>query len=237
MVGASGTIGSAVAAALGGPGVSIALHYCENRAAVEATQEALDRAGGRGVPIQSALDSESACQQLWTDASAAMGRIDGVAMCTGRVPWREWEALAAPDWTSALFEHCVAPFTLATLALPGMRTHGGSIVYLSSVAAKYGGSPRTIHYAAAKSALETAMRGLSREVAASGVRINGVRSGFVHSPQHQLGRSPEEIAARVAKIPMKRAGTPEEVAAAVAFLLSDKAGFVTGEVLTVAGGD
>lgn len=238
VVGASGTIGSAVARRLAAPGVVIGLHYCRNRAAVDTLQATLERAGARGVCVRSLLDSEESCFRLSNQVATDLGKPDGVALCAGRVPWHAWQDLSACDWQDALFEHCVAPFTLARLAVTAMQGSGpGRIVYLSSIAAKYGGSPRTLHYAAAKAALEAAMHGLSRDVARSGVQINGVRAGFVPSPQQQAGRSPEDIAARLQRIPMGRAGKPEEVAATIAFLMSAEAGFITGEVMTVAGGD
>ncbi len=116
-------------------------------------------------------------------------------------------------------------------------TRNGRVVYLSSIAAKYGGSTKTMHYAAAKSALETAMRGLARELAAKGILVNGVRAGFVDTPQQQLGRSSEERSARIARIPLGRAGTPDEIASGFSYLFSSGAGFTTGDVITVAGGD
>jgi NAD(P)-dependent dehydrogenase (short-subunit alcohol dehydrogenase family) len=238
VVGASGAIGSAVARRLARPGIVIGLHYCQNRAAVESLQATLEGAGARGVCLQSPLDSDEACTRLSDRVSAELGTPDGIALCGGRVPWKPWRDVVARDWQDALFEHCVAPFTLARSAVLQMHARGeGRVVYLSSIAAKYGGSPRTLHYAAAKAALETAMHGLSRDVAGAGVRINGVRAGFVQSPQQRAGRSPQEIAERIQKIPMGRAGKPEEIAATIAFLISPESGFVTGEVVTVAGGD
>lgn len=237
IVGASGTIGSEVACSLAGPETALALHYCGSRAAAEQTRGRAERRGARAVCIQSALDTEVACEAAWEQSCAAVGIPDGLALCAGRVPWRPWQELTAADWSAAVFEHSVAPFTIARLAVEAMRMRGrGSIVFLSSIAAKYGGSPKTLHYAAAKAALETSMRGLARDVAQAGVRINGVRSGFVNSPQHG-GRTAEQIAQRVRLIPMARPGQGREVAAAVAFLLSDAASFITGETLTVAGGD
>ena len=81
------------------------------------------------------------------------------------------------------------------------------------------------------------MRGLARELAPRGILVNGVRAGYVDSPQHAQGRSPDEISARIARIPLRRAGLPEEVAAGFAYLFSRNASFTTGDTITVAGGD
>lgn len=238
IVGASGAIGAAVAHALAAPGAAIGLHYCRNREAAETLQLSLEAAGARVVCLQSVLDTEEACNGLAARFSAAMGVPTGIALCGGRVPWKAWQDISAKDWQDVFFEHCIAPFTVAKAFLPAMREQGlGRVVFLSSIAAKYGGSPLTLHYAAAKSALETAARGLSRNYARHGVRVNCVRAGFVDTPQQHLGRTPAEIEARIEKIPLGRAGMPEEIAAAFAYLMSPKADFVTGEILTVSGGD
>jgi 3-oxoacyl-[acyl-carrier protein] reductase len=238
VVGASGTIGAAVARALAAPGVTIGLHYCKNLNAVQSVQRSLEEIGATAVCLQSELDSEDACTKLADQFSSAKGVPTGIALCGGRVPWKAWQDLSATDWQDAFFEHCIAPIAVTKALLPAMQQRGsGRIVFLSSIAAKYAGSPLTLHYAAAKSALETTMRGLSRNVAGQGVRVNCVRAGFVDTPQQHAGRTQEEIVARIARIPVGRAGTPEEIAAAFVYLLSAKADFVTGEIITVAGGD
>jgi 3-oxoacyl-[acyl-carrier protein] reductase len=201
-------------------------------------QESLERVGAKAVCLQSALDSEEACTRLADQFSSSLGVPTGIALCGGRVPWKIWQELSVMDWQDAFFEHCIAPLAVAKALLPAMQERGsGRIVFLSSIASKYGGSPLTLHYAAAKSAIETAMYGLSRNVARYGVRVNCVRAGFVDTPQHHVGRTQGEIAARIAKIPVGRAGAPEEIASAFAYLLSAQADFVTGEIITVAGGD
>ena len=238
IVGASGAIGSAVAAQLAAPGVNLGLHYCNNAAVVSRLKSRLARAGSVCENFQSDLADETDCRRLVERCYARFGTIHGVALCGGTVQWKPWQSLDEQAWQFALFEHCIAPFLIARAAirLMGKKTHG-RIVFLSSIAPKYGGSPKTMHYAAAKAALETAMHGLAREVARSEIRVNGVRAGFVETPLQHRGRSAKEIAERVAKIPVGRAGTADEVASAVVYLLSERAGFVNGELITVAGGD
>lgn len=237
IVGASGTIGSAVAAQLAGRGVGLGLHYCNNETVATALKSRLEQAGSTCECLQSDLADDAACRDLVARFYARFGAVSGVALCGGTVHWKPWQELDRDAWQRVMFEHCIAPFTIASAVVTLMGANaGGRIVFLSSIAPKYGGSPKTMHYAAAKAALETAMRGLARELARSEIRVNGVRAGFVESPQHRH-RTPEEITERIRKIPVGRAGTADEVASAVVYLLSDRAGFVNGELITVAGGD
>ena len=238
IVGASGTIGSAVARQLAAPGVHLGLHYCTNRSKASALKSQLEAAGASCALLPSGLGSESACRALVTAFSRGRRRLDGVALCAGTINWAPWRGLTDGDWRRVFFEHCIAPFSLARAAAARMvRARGGRIVFLSSISPKYGGSAKTLHYAAAKAALETAMRGLARELGRSGIRVNGVRAGFVDTPQQRAGRDAGELARRIREIPVGRAGTPEEVASALVYLLSAHASFINGEIITVAGGD
>jgi NAD(P)-dependent dehydrogenase (short-subunit alcohol dehydrogenase family) len=238
VIGASGTIGSAVVHRLAEHADTVGLHYCSNHSALEKLHSSLENSGVYLSDFQSHLDSEAACTEVFEEAYSELGSLEGIALCAGRVPWQSWQEISVTDWQSTLFEHCIAPFILAKLAVLRMQEQGsGRIVFLSSIAAKYGGSPLSLHYAAAKGALEVAMHGLSRNVAKSGLCVNGIRSGFVNSPQQQSGRSSAEISERIKKIPMNRAGKAEEIAAAVNFLLSSEASYITGELITVSGGD
>jgi 3-oxoacyl-[acyl-carrier protein] reductase len=238
VIGASGTIGAAVATQLAAPDVVLGLHYRENIARATDLKATLEAAGTACQLMPSGLDNEAACGVLIDDFVGKTGRIDGLALCGGTIHWKEWNGLAADDWQRTLFEHCIAPFCLARDAAARMdRSQPGRIVYLSSISPKYGGSAKTVHYAAAKAALETAMRGMARELAQSGIRVNGVRAGFVDTPLHRHGRSADDVAKRVALIPLGRAGKPGEVASAFAYLFSDNASFINGELITVAGGD
>jgi 3-oxoacyl-[acyl-carrier protein] reductase len=238
VIGASGTIGSAVASRLAARGVNLGLHYRSNARAAGRLRARLERAGSHCVCLQSDLASEQACEDVVRRFHARFGALTGLALCGGTVPWQPWRSLDARAWQRALFEHCVAPFVLSRAAIALMdRRSGGRIVFLSSIAPKYGGSPKTLHYAAAKAALEAAMRGLARETARSGILVNGVRAGFVATPQQRRGRSRSELRERISKIPLGRAGLPGEIAGAFQYLFSEDAAFITGELLAVAGGD
>lgn len=235
VIGASGTIGSAVARELARDRATLGLHYCTNEKAIKELMAGLKV---RGLALQSPLRTTDECAALVERFVAEAGGIDGLAICGGTIAWKHWSELTRSDWDTMLFEHALAPFHLAQAAIPAMQKQGrGRIVYLSSIAVKYAGSPKTLHYAAAKAALETAMKGLSKETAKGGIRVNGVRSGFVMSPLQSQGRTPEELAKRIAMIPAGRAGEAKEVASAFGYLFSESADFVTGEILTVAGGD
>ena len=113
---------------------------------------------------------------------------------------------------------------------------GGTIVNLSSAAARLGAAGEYIDYAASKAAVDAVTVGLSKEVAAEGIRVNSVRPGSIHTEIHASGGEPDRVD-RIAKIvPMKRGGEPEEIAEAILWLISDKASYTTGTILEVTGG-
>ncbi len=107
---------------------------------------------------------------------------------------------------------------------------------VSSVAATTGSPGEYVHYAATKAAIEAFTRGLAREVASEGIRVNAVAPGTVQTEIHAMGGDPERPARIAPRIPLGRVGAPEEIAAAILWLLSDAAAYVTGSILTVAGG-
>lgn len=238
VVGSSGAIGAALVRHLAHADVCIGLHYCHNLEKAIALKEEISSVGCEGVLLQSRLDSGQACADFVEAAVHVFGTIHALALCGGKLDWIPWQQLDELNWQKVLFQHCVAPFTIVQKLMPTMLSvHEGKVVYLSSISPKYGGSEKTLHYAAAKAALETAMYGLSRQLCKGGIRINGVRAGFVETPLQQEGRSVREIAERVAKIPLGRAGKPQEIASAMAYLLTEQADFIHGEIITVAGGD
>lgn len=113
---------------------------------------------------------------------------------------------------------------------------GGVIINVSSAAARSGAPNEYVDYAASKGAIDTLTKGLSIEVAGEGIRVNGVRPGFIYTDMHADGGEPERIARLKSKIPMGRGGMPKEVAEAIYWLASEKSSFSTGSFLDLAGG-
>jgi NAD(P)-dependent dehydrogenase (short-subunit alcohol dehydrogenase family) len=113
---------------------------------------------------------------------------------------------------------------------------GGSIVNLSSLAAKLGGGGEWVHYAASKGAIQTFTVGLAREIAAEGVRVNAVAAGIVDTEMHLAAGDPHRAKRTGATVPLGRAATPHEIAEAILWLCSPAASYVTGTILEAGGG-
>ncbi|MGH8050798.1 MAG: SDR family oxidoreductase, partial [Arenimonas sp.] len=113
---------------------------------------------------------------------------------------------------------------------------GGAIVNVSSVAARLGSPGEYVDYAASKGAIDTLTVGMSLELAEEGIRVNGVRPGFINTKIHADGGEANRVDRLKNTIPLKRGGEPDEVASAIAYLLSDEASYITGAFVDVAGG-
>jgi len=167
------------------------------------------------------------------DGLLAQGTIQGVVHNAGTHDDAPLAGMSARQWHGVIdvslhgFYHLLQP-----LLLPMLRTRWGRIVSLSSVSAMLGNRGQ-VNYAAAKAALHGATRALALELASRGVTVNAVAPGIIATPTSAGAFGPEQIAQLV---PLSRAGTPEEVADLVGFLMSEKAGYITGQVIPVNGG-
>ena len=115
----------------------------------------------------------------------------------------------------------------------------GRVLNIISVNVKYGGSANSMHYVAAKAALDNLTLGFAKEGAPYNILVNSIRCGFIDTPMRKntAGYSEQDMQKRIALIPLKRIGQPIDIASMALFLASESANFITGEIFTVAGGD
>jgi NAD(P)-dependent dehydrogenase (short-subunit alcohol dehydrogenase family) len=240
ITGASRGIGRASAIAAGRLGWSVGVNYAGNRAAAESVVAAVGAAGGRAVALKGDVASEAEVLAMF-EGMAALGPLDGVVVNAGIVaPAQTLAEMSAERIRRVLDVNLFGALLCAREAARRLSRRrggkGGSIVFVSSIAATLGAPNEYVDYAAAKGALDTLTRGLAKELGPEGVRVNAVRPGIIDTEIHASGGRPERVAQIGATAPLGRAGTAEEVAAAILWLLGDGASYVSGAILDVGGG-
>ena len=238
ITGASGDIGASMVKLFASQGAWIGIHYQQNRKKAEILRESCKRQGAQAECFRGDLLEHAGSIRLMERFLKRFRRIDVLINNAGAVIGpAHFTKLNESSWDQTLALNAKAPFFLARQAFLQMkRQNGGKIINISSVSAKYGGSPRTIHYGAAKAALDAITVGLARSGAPHRILVNSIRAGFIDTSFHRkIGRT--QLQKRIHLIPLQRAGVPLDVARTALFLASEAGDFITGEVLTVSGGD
>lgn len=238
LTGASGGIGTSLARLFAQHGAALGLHYYQSKREAQQLQEEIVHGGGQAECFQADLRDPSACRDLVQAFLARFQGLDVLINNAGAVIGAvHFSELDADSWDQTLALNARAPFFLAREAFAYMKTHrGGKIINISSVAAKYGGSATSLHYGAAKAALDAVTAGLARAGAPHNILVNSIRAGFIETAFHRkMGRT--DVEARISLIPLKRAGQPLDVARVALFLASEAGDYITGETITVSGGD
>ncbi|MNS15627.1 3-oxoacyl-[acyl-carrier-protein] reductase FabG [compost metagenome] len=236
VTGAGSGIGKAIALHLADLGAHIVVNDIAIDAEAEGVAEEIRRLGRKAIAHEADVTRREAVFAMVERAESALGPIDVLINNVGglieRKPFLEHDDAL---WDRVMDLNLKSAMLCAQAVLPGMIARKrGQIVNISSIAAETGGPAGSLAYAAAKGGMNTLTVGLARDVAEHGIRVNAVSPGLIDTPFH--AGNERSFRERIAAIPMGRIGEPEEVARVVGFVVSDKAGFVTGQVLTVAGG-
>jgi NAD(P)-dependent dehydrogenase (short-subunit alcohol dehydrogenase family) len=220
--------------------IPVCFSFVEQVDAADKVVRACTDAGGQVVAVRSDVSVEADVERLFAQADE-LGPLSGLANNAGVVATHtRVDGVTAERVARMMAVNVVGPFLCAREAVRRLSTRhggdGGAIVNVSSRAAVLGSAGEYVDYAASKAAVDTLTVGLSREVAAEGIRVNGVRPGLVDTDMHASGGVPDRVEQLRTSVPMQRPGQPEEIAVAIAWLLSDEASYVTGALLDVGGG-
>ena len=238
VTGASSGIGRATAEALAKRGARVGVNYCKNHAGAEQTAETIRGAGGEALVIRADVTRGADVRSMVKAVREAWGPIDILVNNAGDLLARRTLAdMSEEYWDQIMALNLKSVFLCVRAVWEEMAERkSGCIINVSSIAGRNGGGPGAAAYAAAKGGLLTYTKGLAKELAPHGIRVNGIAPGVIATPYHER-YSPGEVFQRfIASIPLGRAGSAEEIADVIVFLASPAARYITGETIEVNGG-
>jgi NAD(P)-dependent dehydrogenase (short-subunit alcohol dehydrogenase family) len=241
VTGGSRGIGAATARLAAARGYAVCINYRKNQAAADALVSEITAAGGTALAVGADVASEPDVVRLFDTVDARLGPLTALVNNAGILEKQtRVEDIDAARIDRVFATNVRGAFICAREAVRRLSTarggSGGAIVNVSSRAAQLGAPGEYVDYAASKAALEALTVGLAREVAAEGIRVNGVRPGIIYSDIHADGGEPGRVDRLGPTLPMRRGGDAIEVARAILWLLSEEASYSTASFIDVAGG-
>lgn len=241
ITGGSRGVGAATARLAAAQGYDVALSFVSDESAALAVVAEVEAQGQRALAVRADSADPGQVAELFEAVDQAFGRLDVLVNNAAVLsPQSRLEDLGFERMQRIFTVNAIGPILCAQQAVRRMsyrhQGQGGSVVNISSAAARLGSPNEYVDYAASKGALETFTIGFAKEVAREGVRVNCVRPGHIYTEMHASGGEPGRVDRVKDTIPMGRGGQPEEVARAILWLASPEASFVTGTFLDVTGG-
>jgi NAD(P)-dependent dehydrogenase (short-subunit alcohol dehydrogenase family) len=241
VTGASRGIGRACALLAAAQGWAVGVNYREDAKAADAVVETIAKTGGRSVALKGDVAVEADVVGMFDATAKALGPLAGVIANAGIVgPTAKLVDMSAERMRRIFEVNVLGAYLTAREAARRMSKSlggaGGSIVMISSAAARLGSPNLYVDYAGSKGAVDTLTLGLAKELGPEGVRVNAIRPGLIDTEIHMSGGEPDRAFVLGATAPMGRPGTAEEIAAAAIWLISDAASYVTGALIDVSGG-
>lgn len=238
VTGASSGIGACTVELFASYGATVGIHYSTNIKDAEDLGDKISERFSSPVLIKADLLNPGEMDRAVQTFIDNTGGIDVLVNCAGSIiGTHHFLEMDGDSWDKTMNLNLKAPFFLAKSAFLYMMTNGGGrIIFISSIAAKYGGSVSSIHYGAAKAGIEAVTRTLAREGSQYNILVNAIEPGVIETEFHKkIGRT--SLEERVKSIPLKRAGKPLDIARLCLFLASEAGDYITGQVYGVTGGD
>ncbi len=241
ITGASRGIGAETARLFASQGYAVCINYLSNEDAAEKVRNDILKDGGHCIAVKADVSKAVDVTRLFETANQELGYINVLVNNAGILKTQcQLEDISEARFSEVLQVNVMSCFLCSKEAVKRMaRKNGGSggtIINVSSCAARTGSPNEYVDYAASKGAIDTLTKGLAMEVAAEGIRVNGVRPGLIYTDMHASGGEPGRVDRLKSRIPMQRGDQASEVAEAILWLASDKSSFVTGSFIDPAGG-
>ena len=241
ITGGSRGIGAATALLAASQGYAVAVNYAANSLAADEVVRQIRSGGGTAITVQADVAVQADVLAMFKKVDAKLGRLTALVNNAGVVDHASRVDAMSIERLQRMFAiNVFGSFMCAREAVKRMSTRyqggGGSIVNVSSAAARLGAPGQYVDYASAKGAIDTFTIGLAKEVAAEGIRVNAVRPGIIDTDIHASGGLPNRVRDLAPQVPMQRAGTAAEVAEAIVWLLGENSSYATGAIIDVAGG-
>jgi 3-oxoacyl-[acyl-carrier protein] reductase len=236
ITGACSGIGQAISMALGQEDCILGLHSRKEDNSLKKLKKLLTDRGCEVIPIIGDLLDLKFVESMIPDFVNKSGGIDVLVNNAGGVNYDHYSTVEADEFQKTNCLNATVPFLLIRSAFEKMKSNGGRIVNISSISAKYGGSEKSMHYAASKAALESITKSFSRFGAEFNILVNAIRPGLIDTSFHSKHLK-TDMKERINLIPLKRMGRPKEIAGLVKYLIGETGAFITGQILEVAGGD
>ena len=240
ITGGSRGIGRATAVLAGARGWSVGVNYVRDGSAADATVDEVQKAGGKALKLKYDITREKDVKDMFQHQEDHFGPLSAVVINAGitaqALPLAEFstERLRRVLDTNILGAYLCTRESSKTLAKSAKQNR--SITFVSSVASKLGSPNEYVDYAGSKGAMDTLTIGLSKELGPKGIRVNGVRPGIIKTKIHEHSGDPSRAERLGNMSPLGRPGEATEVAEAIMWLMSEKASYVTGALVDVAGG-
>jgi len=241
ITGASRGIGRATALLAADRGWSVAINYRNDARAAEGTAAAVRSRGARATTVRGDVSVEADVVAMFAKAQSDLGPLQGVVINAGiTAPAMRLADMSAERLQKMFQVNVLGAYLCAREAARALSRSrggkGGSVVLVSSGAARLGSPGTYVDYAGSKAALDTLAIGLGKEIGPEGVRVNAIRPGLVETEIHATTGDPDRARKLGAATPLGRSAKPEEIAEAIVWLLSDASSYVTASVLDVGGG-